>query len=478
MGTTRSTIRSIMIILLMAMLVAGCRHQSSRHYGIGGEDNGGGEGVSEEVVNKPVIKTHPLSQTVPVGATAVFFVEAMDPSGVTYQWQQSADGTDWTDIPGATDSSYGLAADAHAWFRCILTNAGGSAASNAAELTAVKVRFVKLDAAGNNDGTSWTDAYTDLQSALTPVPDGERIEVWVAAGTYRPTAGYDRGASFVMKENLDLYGGFAGDEANREARDPETNKAILSGDINVQGNKTDNSYCVVRGADGSILDGFTITGAYSPFMCNSGGMVNSSSSPSVTNCIFTGNESYQGGGMSNYASSPTVTGCIFIGNKAAFGGGMYSTCSSNPAVLSCVFSGNSASNSGGGLYTANGSNTFINGSTIVGNSAEKWGGGVKTELCSATDIINSILWDNAAGCGWAQVAGMAAISYSCVQGGAAGAGNIADDPLLGADLTLQAGSPCIDAGLDGAAAGILFDLSGNPRTSGAHVDMGAFEFQE
>ena len=45
--------------------------------------------------------------------------------------------------------------------------------------------YVKHDAAGLNNGTSWTDAYTNLQAGFGNASSGDTI--WVAAGTYVPT---------------------------------------------------------------------------------------------------------------------------------------------------------------------------------------------------------------------------------------------------------------------------------------------------
>ena len=82
----------------------------------------------------PSITTHPSSQTVPVGGSATFTVAASGTPPLSYQWQRNS-----VDIAGATASSYTRsnvsAADNGALFRARVTNASGSATSNAATLT-------------------------------------------------------------------------------------------------------------------------------------------------------------------------------------------------------------------------------------------------------------------------------------------------------------------------------------------------------
>ena len=77
--------------------------------------------------------------------------------------------------------------------------------------------YVKHDASGANTGANWSDAFTDLQSALTAAISDD--EIWVTAGTYKPTSGLNRSMSFVMKEGVDIYGGFTGIETERDERD-------------------------------------------------------------------------------------------------------------------------------------------------------------------------------------------------------------------------------------------------------------------
>jgi hypothetical protein len=94
---------------------------------------------------------------------------------------------------------------------CLAGLLGLLAFSAAPPARAAGVIYVRIGAAGANNGRSSANAYTDLQAALTAGRSGDQI--WVAAGTYTPSATGDRNTSFTLKNGVAVYGGFAGSEA-------------------------------------------------------------------------------------------------------------------------------------------------------------------------------------------------------------------------------------------------------------------------
>ena len=191
----------------------------------------------------------------------------------------------------------------------------------------------------------------------------------------------------------------------REQRDWETNLTALSGDIGVADDSSDNSYHVVvalYGVDATaILDGFTIRGGNANGEINDaygGGLFNHTSSPSVSNVIFTANSAMLGGGMgSMIVSSPTLTNVTFSANTANYGGGMYS--SGGSTILTGVtFSGNSAQYNGGGMNIYQTNNPTLTNVIFSGNSAEDSGGGMFNDSYSLT-LTNGIFNNNSAATG-------------------------------------------------------------------------------
>ncbi len=266
--------------------------------------------------------------------------------------------------------------------------------------------YVNASATGGNNGLSWADAYINLQSALQAAQPGD--EVWVAEGTYLPTADSDRGASFELPSGVGLYAGFAGTETGLDMRDWAAHPTFLSGDIGAPGDSTDNSYTVLylfQPDSTTVVDGFTIchgvasgtavaTGPFDRAVSGGGLYVdagNWDAFPNIRNCrfwhntaqsygagaivygtstarvtprfeycIFEANHSLKiGGGLARFGGSWVergidFLGCDFIGNRAVLtGGGMYYSDSQGPNAIGldgCTFDHNVAGLNGGGAY--------------------------------------------------------------------------------------------------------------------------------
>ena len=310
-------------------------------------------------------------------------------------------------------------------------------------------------------GTSWDCAFQILQEALAVAGQGH--EIWVAKGTYKPTASTDRTKSFSMRNGLAIYGGFIGTETLLSQRNATLNETILSGDIGTPGLNTDNSYQVIYNNQNAlnssaILDGFTITQATNSGMVNTDVWHDTNISPTISNCIFTGNTSNQGGGLYNLFSSPTLINCIFYSNTSSVdGGAIYNIYQSSPKLINCTFYGNSAAGNGGAM--------FSNG---------QLGGYL------SPSITNCIFWGNNTGIFNVNDA-TPTISYSIVQGGCpvdATCSNVLNvDPLFVSttNLRLQTTSPAINAGTNTGAP--ENDIDGNIRllTVADPADMGAYE---
>ncbi|HOP47032.1 MAG TPA: right-handed parallel beta-helix repeat-containing protein [Desulfobacteraceae bacterium] len=264
--------------------------------------------------------------------------------------------------------------------------------------------------------------------------------------------------------------------------------------------------CIISG---NIASGFGGIG---------GGICCSGSSPTITNCTISGNSAYdygEGGGIDSNEGSPIIINCTISGNSAGYyGGGIYcrggattiSNCTvsgntagggstwepvgdgggiycrdGSPTITNCTISGNSTTYGGGGIYCRDTSPTITN-CTISGNRApgddigDGCGGGIYCRYTSPT-ITNCIFWSDSPQeiCG-----GTPTITYSDIQGGYTGEGNIDADPLFvdpnNANFHLTASSPCINAGNNNAANIPKTDKDGRQRIIGGTVDMGAYEF--
>jgi predicted outer membrane repeat protein len=297
-------------------------------------------------------------------------------------------------------------------------------------IEAPAIIYVDHNATGANNGISWANAYTDLQSALAAASAGD--EIWVVAGTYKPTSGTDRAISFTLKNGVAIYGSFAGAETSRAERDVNTNVTVLSGDLGVVGNNSDNSYHVVVGSstnNSAVLDGFTIMagktrddfGTSAEYM--GGGIYIDSGNPVLSNLIIRENSARIGNGIYNYKSSPillnvafidntwlagsvagamvneddsspTLTNVMFINNSGWQGGALFNVRRSNPTLLNVIFAGNSTSDRGGAIYNSS-SNPILTNVTFRENSATQ-GGAIFNDGDSNPTLVNVTFTGNSA----------------------------------------------------------------------------------
>jgi hypothetical protein len=241
------------------------------------------------------------------------------------------------------------------------------------------------------DGLTWDSAFDTVEQGLIAAEDMlsefETCQVWVAAGTYYiyDSDHYD---TVLLRPNVELYGGFAGNETSLDERDPEANETILDGHSGP--GPTVRVYHVVTGANDTLIDGFTITGGWAngaELDGRGGGMLNSNCSPTVVNCRFVQNyacEDYAcvGGGMHNAFADPEVVDCEFVNNTAGIGGGM-GNLGSYPTVTNCVFDDNATFNgSGAGMHNAAGGPT-VTGCVFEYNTATLNGGAVVNHSSAA-----------------------------------------------------------------------------------------------
>jgi hypothetical protein len=365
-------------------------------------------------------------------------------------------------------------------------------------------------ATGLGDGSSWANAFQGqdgLRAALATATSGDKV--FVADGRYLPSATANRNDSFSLMNGVEIYGGFLGGESSEFERPPfGAAPSILDGDL--AGNDgsnifTDNSYHLIRttGTNATaVIDGFVVRSGNSNLGSGNndrggGILIIGGVSPTIRNCEFIANRCTFGGGAGYInGSTPRFTNCRFInnlggsfggafdmnngaarfdrcyfeGNSAARAGALEIFATSGAIVTNCIFYNNNAtgSNSGGGVWVGSGTSAQIRNCTFVANRATgaATGGGLANSG-AAPSIVNCVFWDNS-GTGGVQNAGTqispgTAATYSIVEFGLIGAGNLSVDPLFvdvaTRNFALQATSPAIDAGNNaGVPAAIIGDF--------------------
>ena len=251
---------------------------------------------------------------------------------------------------------------------------------------------------------------------------------------------------------------------------------------------------------------------------NAGGMgISINSKPILSHVTFVDNSAGDyGGGIGKFGGSPILTDVEFSGNRAGReGGGLYNGISGSPVLTNVAFVNNSTAGTGGGMLNHESSAELTN-ITFSGNSAGEFGGGLCNTFSSRAMLTNVTFTGNKAphGSGVCSVGGSFTlvngivwgntptqdqvyndhvtpdITYSDIEGGFPGVGNINVNPRFGDFgyydsptrlFALLTGSPVIDRGSPSNCPAT--DQLGLPRPmdgdkdGSAICDMGAFEYR-
>lgn len=293
------------------------------------------------------------------------------------------------------------------------------------QMLSTRIRYVKSVATGTGDGSSWENASVNLQNMIDELaknnPQNLPGEVWVAAGTYVPQvqviSGTTYSASFLMRDGISVYGGFAGDESSKQEREVGkmpwnfVNKTILEGsyyehsktswnESNHKWTLTSDSRHVVffsplpsEGKSGfdksTILNGVTIRGGYAQggegvadFMTDRGAGVYMGINATLEKCIVTENSSTGNGGAVYMYGGRVMNSLIYNNNADGDGGAVY--VDNAGIVLASMLTNNSANN-GSGAYLAHTGNWtdgkphpeyLILSTSVVSNNTSRLNGAV------------------------------------------------------------------------------------------------------
>ncbi len=330
---------------------------------------------------------------------------------------------------------------------------------------AQNIYYVNINASGNNDGTDWVNAFTDLQDAIDNASANDEIRV--ATGTYLPlqipdgfpTNQGDNYKAFHTDKDLVIKGGYVLDNDTDPTNDSQDfdSPSILSGDFNgddifsgsgetlTASNISENARHIIISAhltNSSLFNNFVITGAGwdgSTASCyyngvlfrnhNGSGMNNTNSSPTLSYITFKENYGYQGtllienanpilehvivknniavlgaGGIFNAKSNASISHTHIIGNYAGAGGGMINS-SSSPTLNNVSFIDNYSETHAGAIVIASpypaDSDPVFENALFVNNKSETMGGVIYNSGRSNPSLINANFINNSSASGGA-----------------------------------------------------------------------------
>ncbi|MBQ8020591.1 MAG: right-handed parallel beta-helix repeat-containing protein, partial [Paludibacteraceae bacterium] len=318
---------------------------------------------------------------------------------------------------------------------------------------------------GSGTGGSWKNAMGDLNAAVKLASE-QSLDVYVAAGTYKgDTTNVN---AFIIEEGVNVYGGFAGTETSPSERNLKKNKTILTGQgkqrVLFQSTNFTNK-------TKSVWDGFVIQDGVS-------------SSDNEKNGI--------GAYLKDYSA---LVNCEIKDNIALHdysrGIGIYMENTVHSTLENCLIHHNGSGKNENGKYigSVRGSAIFFNAggqvvnSTIVDNTTVD-GNTVELLIYDNVTFTNSIIVANRR---IGQDGSIYPLSnfnlygnplhfvHCAVDGGTNGFSSFPISKSdLNADYSLTQYSSCVDAGIEISHFSDL-DITGNKRTQGKRIDIGAIE---
>ncbi|MEM1121174.1 MAG: hypothetical protein AAGJ18_12050, partial [Bacteroidota bacterium] len=234
------------------------------------------------------------------------------------------------------------------------------------------VIYVSKDANGANDGTSWTNAFTDLGTAINAAAAGDDLRITVGTYTYH-------NLSYTIDENITITGGFDGSELGATPNNP-----IANFNINDFGSGTRING---EGAQAFLtIDGTTANGSIS-------------NATRIQNIVFLSNGFKQYGievlgDNTTQTTDPVIKDCIFwsFTRSAISMDGTNGNLGVNIENCTFRFNGNTTNPSGAAI-TVNASNSSstvtIRNSTFSDNEANDAGGAIYSSGCDNLYILDS-----------------------------------------------------------------------------------------
>jgi parallel beta-helix repeat protein len=361
--------------------------------------------------------------------------------------------------------------------------------------------YVDKFAPGNGEGSSWQDAFRDLQEALDYArTSGFNVEeIWIARGTYWP--GVEDEDCFKIPAGVAVYGGFAGHvnpSETKESRNWRKNRTTLSGFVlsfpdGDGGEVVYRNNTVVKMGDGSLLDGVTVEEGYLR------GIDGSGVSSTLTKCVVQNNEqkgiNCENGNMiirwceisenGQYGIYHTGNGKSLVAANCRIHDNQWDgirIVSSTPTILNSVISQNGLGSSDYvyyGIHLGNpGANTEIRNNTIAHNTNE----GIRRSGGSVPTVKNNIVYYNNGNS--AQIAGLSLeqVYYCCVsdcneinnQYNVPGPPDFVYDYAPYGYYHIKYESPCRNSGDYGSYPNET-DMDGQLRVQENRVDIGADE---